>query len=171
MIRTEQVQDYPQIEHLLKKAFQGDAEARLVNRLRTLKEFEPELSLVAEERGIITGHIMFSYASIVDEQLSYQAAGLAPLAVDPSFQRTGIGGALIREGLERCRQHNIPLVFLIGHPSYYPRFGFIQAGDYGFEMKQFKVSQEVFMVYEIKKGALNRIKGEFRYTDAFLELE
>ncbi|WP_054958565.1 GNAT family N-acetyltransferase [Paenibacillus dakarensis] len=168
MIRTERTQDYPQVEHLLRKAFNGDEEVRIVERIRALNHFEPELSIAAEENGVITGHIMFSYAEVIDGQRSCQAAGLAPLAVLPSYQRQGIGGELVREGLARCRKLGIPLVFLIGHPSYYSKFGFVPAGQHGFSLKQFTVPDDVFMVYEIEPSALNRIQGEFRYSEAFI---
>ncbi|MGM1048746.1 MAG: GNAT family N-acetyltransferase [Bacillota bacterium] len=171
MIRTEEIQDYSQVEQLLKSAFKSEAEPRLVERIRSSVNFIPELSIVSETDGHITGHIMLSVAEVIDDDQSYRVACLAPLAVEPTLQRKGIGGALIREALNRCQQFNIPLVFLIGHPSYYPQFGFVKAGHYGFQLKQFEVPEEVFMVYEIEAGALNRLKGEFRYSDAFLDLE
>ncbi|MFC7682136.1 GNAT family N-acetyltransferase [Paenibacillus sp. GCM10028914] len=171
MIRTEQVQDYSQVDKLLRNAFNGDEEVHIVERIRAQGDYEPNLSLVADNDGAITGHIMFSYAQLIDGQKSYKVAGLAPLAVDPSYQRKGIGSALIHEGLERCRQFDIPLVFLIGHPEYYSRFDFVKAVDYGFELKQFEVPDEVFMVYEVQAGALNRYKGELRYSKAFFNQE
>ncbi|WP_106767880.1 GNAT family N-acetyltransferase [Paenibacillus faecalis] len=171
MIRTEQVQDYVQVKQMLIKAFQSEAESRLVEHIRSSPDFIPQWSIVSETDGIITGHIMLSLGEVIDDNRSYRVACLAPLAVDPAYQRKGIGGELIREALRRCPQFDIPFVFLIGHPSYYPRFGFVTAAHYGFQLKQFEVPAEVFMVYEIEEGALNRLKGELRYSKAFLELE
>lgn len=173
MIRTEEKQDFIQVEQLLKDAFKSEAEPRLVERIRTSEEFIPELSIVSESEsdGHITGHIMLSLGEVVDDDQSYRVACLAPLAVEPALQRKGIGGALIKEALNRCKQFNIPLVFLIGHPSYYPRFGFVKAGHHGFQLKQFEVPEEVFMVYEIEDGALGRFNGELRYSDAFKDLK
>lgn len=82
-------------------------------------------------------------------------------------QKQGIGKALIQEGLERCRTLGYELVFLIGHPEYYPRFGFQPVGLHGLELKQFAVPENVFMVCELKEGVLQRIKGELKYPETF----
>jgi putative acetyltransferase len=78
-----------------------------------------------------------------------------------------IGSKLIREGLKRCSELGYELVFLIGHPTYYPKFGFKPARKYGFDLKQFNVTDEVFMVCELKEGKLNHITGELRYPSSF----
>ncbi|KKO53869.1 GNAT family N-acetyltransferase [Paenibacillus sp. DMB20] len=170
MIRTEQCPDYPHVDQMLKRAFKTGEEARLVEGLRASQDYIPELSLVYETDGSIAGHILFSEASVQEDSSIYRVAALGPLAVDPAFQRSGIGSALMKEGLERCRSYGFPLVFLLGHPEYYPRFGFLPARRYGFELKQFQVSDDVFMVCELEPGALDRLQGEFRFSSVFESL-
>lgn len=170
MVRTEQCLDYPHIDQMLKRALKTGEEARLVEGLRASTDYIPELSLVYEKEGSIAGHILFSKAWVQDNGSLYEVAALGPLAVDPAFQRSGIGSALVAEGLERCRAYGFPLVFLLGHPEYYPRFGFVPARRYGFELKQFQASDDVFMVCELKPGALERLQGELRYSIVFENL-
>lgn len=167
MIRTEQCLDYPHIDQMLKRAFKTGQEARLVEGLRASEDYVPELSLVYATNGSIAGHILFSKALVQDNGSLHEVAALGPLAVDPAFQRSGIGSALMAEGLERCRSCGFPLVFLLGHPEYYPRFGFVPARRYGFELKQFQASDDVFMVCELEPGALDRLQGEFRFSAVF----
>lgn len=168
MIRTEHPADYPVIDRMLRRAFTTSEEARLVERLRLSEDYIPSLSLVYETLGLITGHIMFSHGRLYRTNgETCRVAALAPLSVDPDFQRTGIGGALVREGLSRCRSEGIPLVFLLGHPSYYPRFSFTPGRQHGFELRQFKVSDPVFMVCGLAPGALDRLEGELRFSSVF----
>ncbi|MEK4977930.1 GNAT family N-acetyltransferase [Bacillus sp. FSL K6-6540] len=169
-IRTETKNDYEQVNELLIQAFSGQEEAILVQRLREDGAFERELSMVAEENGIIKGHIMFSRGSLLDGGHTHRVAALGPLAVLPKYQRQGIGGQLIEEGKRRCLSHGYPLVFLFGHPSYYPRYGFVQARNHGIDISQFAVSDEVFMVAELQQGALHNLHGEFRFHSAFENL-
>lgn len=169
-IRTETETDYEKVHHLLTRAFPGQEEATLVQRLRDDSTFQPELSIVAEENGIIKGHIMFSQATLIEGSHTPHVAALGPLAVLPEYQRQGIGGKLIEEGKRRCQSLGYPLVFLFGHPSYYPRYGFVQARTCGIDVTQFTVSDEVFMVAELQEGALHNRQGEFRFHPAFEEL-
>ena len=169
LIRTEQTHDYQQVKNILLRAFLTDAEARLTEKLRHSEEFIPELSLVAEIDGKLVGHMIITRGYIQDGDKKHGVAALGPLSVNPDNQRTGIGTALVQEGLLRCSKLAISLVFLIGHPSYYPRHGFVQARPYGFELKQFQVDDPVFMVYEALQGALASYQGEFRYSTAFIE--
>jgi putative acetyltransferase len=94
---------------------------------------------------------------------------LAPIAVMPSSQITGIGGKLIQEGLKRCDALRYDFVFLIGHPTFYPKFGFKPAGEYGFDLKQFNVSDDMFMVFELPEGKMKSIKSELRYPKSFFQ--
>ncbi|OAB38832.1 GCN5 family acetyltransferase [Paenibacillus macquariensis subsp. defensor] len=169
IIRTELESDYPQVHHVNFVAF-GDREdeAILVERIRTTPYFVPQLSIVAEKDGEIVGHILLSKAEIVDLESHHEVIVIAPIAVRPDYQKQGIGKLLIAEGLKRCKELGFNLVFLIGHPSYYPKFGFKPARQFGLELTQFEVPDEVFMVYELKENQLNQIKGELRYPSAFL---
>lgn len=124
-IRAEAGQDQPAIRALVSTAFGGDDEARLVDALR--EQGDLLLSLVAEQNGQIVGHVAFSPMAAIGDGKAIDAAGLAPLAVAPAMQNQGIGGALVREGLDQLRSQGVRLVFLLGEPDYYARFGFSAA--------------------------------------------
>lgn len=168
-IRTERISDYEEVFQLNYLAFQNrEDESRLVERIRLSDQFIPELSLVAEENHHIVGHVLFSKAEVVDEEKNHEVIVLAPIAVMPNHQRRGIGSKLVQEGLKRCTELEYDFVFLIGHPTYYPKFGFKPAKKYGFELKQFNVSDEVFMLCELKEGMTTpKIKGELMYPKSF----
>jgi len=168
IIRTEESKDYRDVYLLNYEAFGGrDDESRLIERIRESIYFLPELSLVAEENGEIVGHILFSRAEVIDGEVKKDVIVLAPVAVKPDKQRLGIGGRLIQEGLQRCRDMGYGLALLIGHPSYYPKFGFRPARPYGLELRQFEVPDDVFMVCEVIDGELKKAKGELRYPKTF----
>lgn len=130
-IRPETVQDYPVITDINIRAFgERYAEALVVTLLRHRARFDPELSLVAEVDGKVVGHVLFSPHRIRLLGQDVQAVNLAPLAVDVPYQKTGIGKALIAEGHRVALSKDYPLSFLLGHPPYYPRFGY-RTGVYG----------------------------------------
>jgi len=169
LIRTETKNDYKYVFNLNYDAFDNrDDEAKLVERIRFSDGFIPKLSLVAVEKGEIVGHILLSKARIIQETVEKEVIVLAPVAVKPGLQRKGIGSKLIAEGLKRVKGLGYGLVFLIGHPSYYPKFGFVPARNHGFELTQFKVPDDVFMVCELKEGELASASGELNYPPAFL---
>ncbi|WNQ14141.1 N-acetyltransferase [Paenibacillus aurantius] len=169
IIRTETEKDYGGIREVNIRAFGNrEDEANLVDRIRKSKGFLPSLSLVAEEEGTIIGHLLISKAEVVGEGSVHEVLVLAPIAVEPSRQKQGIGGRLIEEGLSRCRQLDYDVLLLIGHPEYYPRFGFRPARPLGLELKQFPVPDEVFMGLELKEGGWSRVRGELKYPEAFL---
>ena len=121
-VRAEAPADLPAIREVHTQAFGQADEAQLVERLREDGDFVA--SLVAERDGGIVGHVLFSQLQIVALDREIAAAALAPVAVRPLFQRQGLGSTLIRAGLKRCRELGIEAVVVLGHPSYYPRFGF-----------------------------------------------
>ncbi|WP_337100038.1 GNAT family N-acetyltransferase [Paenibacillus sp. YIM B09110] len=167
-IRTENQADYAQVHQVNFAAFGNrEDEAKLVERIRETSYFVPELSIVAEEDGVIIGHILLSKADVVDGEQHYEVLALAPVAVDPNHQKQGVGKQLIHEALQRGKELGYAIVLLIGHPTYYPKFGFQPARSYGLELKQFEVSDDVFMVCELQENALKRIKGELIYPSAF----
>jgi predicted N-acetyltransferase YhbS len=168
IIRPETEQDYASINEINCLAFNKESDD-LVEKIRQSREYIPKLSLVAALDGEVVGHVMFSKAKIVSDRLSTPVLALGPIAVRPEHQKQGIGSALIRHGMQKGTELNYPLVLLIGHPSYYPRFGFQPARALGFELRQFKVSDNVFMVCELIAGSLQAISGEMIYSDAFLE--
>jgi putative acetyltransferase len=146
--------------------FGREDEARLVENLRKSPDFIPELSLVAVKDKRVVGHILFSRIAIQTKTGSFAAMSLAPMAVHPEFQKQGIGSKLIRQGFARCRKLGHKIVVVVGHPNYYPRFGFTSARAKGLEAP-FLVPDEAFMVIEIAPGALNGISGMVIYTPAF----
>ncbi|MBD3922153.1 N-acetyltransferase [Paenibacillus sp. PR3] len=168
LIRTENERDYDQVYKVNYAAFGNrEDEAKLVERIRATPYFVPQLSLVAELDGEIVGHLLLSRAEIVNGTECHEVIVLAPIAVKPAHQKHGIGRQLIQEGLERCRQLGYYVVLLIGHPSYYPKFGFKPARPLGLELKQFEVPDDVFMVCELKDNELLHIQGELIYPVAF----
>ncbi|MDB4868956.1 MAG: N-acetyltransferase [Cohnella sp.] len=124
-LRTETSEDHSQVYDLNVAAFGNrEDESRLVGRIRQSEGFIPEFSIVAEMDEDIVGHVLFSKATVSDGAEEHPVIVLAPIAVQPQRQKQGIGAELIREGLKRCRELGYGVVLLIGHPSYYPKFGF-----------------------------------------------
>ncbi len=170
IIRTETEDDYDQVREVNFQAFGNrEDEASLVGRIRKSKFFVPQLSIVAELEKEIVGHLLMSKAEVRNEEKKQTVIVLAPIAVKPDHQKQGIGKHLIAEGLRRCNELGYDIVMLIGHPTYYPKFGFKPARAFGLELKQFDVPDEVFMVCELKQNALSDIEGELKYPRAFFE--
>lgn len=172
-IRPETPADHAAVHELNRRAFAQAAEADLVDALR--RNASPHLSLVAEAQDRIIGHIFFSPVDIFPVQAVSQAApisvmGLAPMAVHPERQQQGIGSKLVREGLQACRRMGVQAVVVLGHPAYYPRFGFQPATAFGLR-SEYDVPMEAFMAMELKPGALADIQGTVKYDAAFGEVE
>ena len=163
LIRLEQPKDWSSVHALNASAFATPAEADLVDALR--ERAQPVISLVAEENGRILGHILFSPVTL-SEHPELKIMGLAPLAVAPTQQCKGIGSALVRAGLERCRQLGCGAVVVLGHPGYYPRFSFLPAARYGIGC-QYEVPEEVFMVVELQPDFLQGVSGKIKYHSTF----
>jgi putative acetyltransferase len=164
-VRPEQPRDRDAIDGLHRLAFGGDAESRLVDQLRGTAAFIPELSLIAEQDALVAGHLLLSRVQIG----AAEGLALAPMGVLPGSQRQGIGSALVREGLARARALGHRFVIVLGHPEYYPRFGFTPARARGLDC-QWPVPDEAFMALELKPGALGGVRGRVRYAPAFDEL-
>ncbi len=128
------------------------------------------VSLVAEQDGRIVGHILFSPVTIVSTGTVFPAVGLAPMAVLPELQRQGIGSLLVENGLAECRRRaGHECIVVLGHPEYYPRFGFVPASEYGLKC-EYDVPDEVFMAIEPRKGALLGRAGTVKYQPEFNEI-
>lgn len=167
-VRSEKSEDYESIYCVNKLAFNGEVEAKLVNNLRKTKGFVPELSLVAIKNDDVIGHILFSIIHIQTDTKKVPILALAPMAVLPKHQKQGIGSMLVREGLKKCKELGHKAVILVGHPNYYPRFGFCPAKEKGLRLP-FDAPDEAFMVYEIIPQALEGIKGMVVYPPEFAE--
>jgi putative acetyltransferase len=165
-IRLEQPADVAAVHAVNASAFETSAEAALVDALRAQEQ--PILSVVADEEGSIVGHILFSPVTLMGRD-ELAIMGLGPMAVLPARQRGGIGSALVRNGLERCRQLGCAAVVVLGHPEFYPRFGFVPASRFGIT-SEYDVPDEVFMALELKMGVLNGKAGTIRYHPAFAEM-
>lgn len=163
-IRQEKPEDIPDIHFVNEQAFGRPDEARLVDLLRAKDKIT--LSLVAEENGRIVGHVLFSPMTIKTESGSYPAVGLGPVAVLPEMQRQGIGARLIETGLEMCRGMGETAVIVLGHPDYYPRFGFVPASQFGIR-STYDVPDDVFMALELREGSLNGRSGVAHYQPEF----
>ena len=157
------------IQALHRRAFGGDAEAKLVALLG--ERGKDVISLVAERAGKVAGHILFSPATIQwpDQpgREPIRGLGLAPVAVLPELQRQGIGSALVTSGLDSCRERGACFVVLIGHPDYYPRFGFVPAGPLGLACAF--GDGPAFQILLLGDCAELR-GGVVRYADEFYEL-
>jgi putative acetyltransferase len=137
---VEQPADADDVREVNEQAFGSPVEARIVESLRG----QPEcISLVATKSGQVVGHIFFTPVSI-EPPVEFRVAGLGPMAVLPEHQRSGVGSQLIRAGLEACRQNGYSAVVVVGHPGYYPRFGFEPAHTRGLTLPDFDVPPEVF---------------------------
>jgi putative acetyltransferase len=148
-------------------AFGRPDEAKLVARLR--QEARPCVSLVAEAAGRVIGHVFFSSVTIEGEGLGGLAGGLAPVGVLPGEQGRGAGDALIRAGIEASRALGWQLLFVLGNPAYYGRFGFVLAAPHGLHYES-HAFDAAFQVQELSAGALARTRGWVRYHPAFAEL-
>lgn len=145
IIRPEQPADVDAIQRINTAAFETDAEARLVDALRSAAD--PFISLVAELDVTPVGHIVFSPATI-EGHANINLLGLAPMAVLPQHQRQGIGAALVRAGLEACRERNAHAVIVLGHPNYYPKFGFAPASQFGIAC-EYEAPDEAFLLQQL----------------------
>jgi putative acetyltransferase len=164
-IRPETEADRAAIRAVYEAAFETPAEAELVEALRG--KGLSLVSLVAEVDGRVVGHILFSPVSL-NEHAHLNLMGLGPMAVAPDRQRGGIGSALVRAGLARCTGLGCRAVVVIGHPEYYPRFGFAPADRYSLRC-EYDVPKDVFMVMELETGALTGASGLVRYDDTFAD--
>jgi putative acetyltransferase len=164
LIRPETEDDLDAIRQVNRLAFGRDDEARLVDALRD--EGHVRISLVAEANGRVVGHILFGDLTIEsgDTGEIVKALALAPLAVDPTDQRRGIGSSLVRDGLLACAEAGHRIVVVLGHPEFYSRFGFSAARA---ARLRSPFSGPSFMAAELVPGALEGIEGDVRYPPPF----
>lgn len=172
-IREEEIKDYNEVEKVVEESFKtaefsDKDEHNLVRRLRNSNEFIKELSLIAEEKNKILGHVLLTKALIKGESTSYETLALAPLAVLPEYQKSGIGKKLMNRAIERARELGYKSIVVLGHENYYPKFGFEKASKYGVKAP-FEVPDEAYMILELLPGGLNRVSGVVEYSKAFFE--
>jgi len=163
-VRAEGDADHARVHEIHAAAFGRLDEAELVEALRRLAH--PRLSLVAEREGRVVGHVFFSPVALEGTAGGPAAAGLAPVAVDPAHQGSGVGSALVRAGLRRCPERGWRAVFLVGDPDYYARFGFALAAPAGFTYGDPHLDPAL-QVLELERGALAGHRGRVRFHPAF----
>jgi len=163
-IRPETETDHAGVRQVHLEAFGGAEEADLVDRLRDAGA--DKVALVAEVSGVIAGQVLFSPVTVESSPDDSAALGLAPLGVLPAHQRQGIGSALTHAGLAACRDLGCGAVFVLGHPEYYPRFGFQPASDHGLWFANLGF-RPAFMALELKPEALAHLSGSVSYHPEF----
>jgi putative acetyltransferase len=163
IVRPELPADRAAVREVNESAFGQPGEAGLVEALH--REGAAAVALVAEIDGAVVGHILFSPVE-VEHAAGRPVAGLAPMAVAPHLQRSGIGTALVRAGLACCREAGFAAVVVVGHAAYYPRFGFVPASRFGLRC-EYDVPDDVLMALELYPGALQGVSGLVRYHRAF----
>jgi predicted N-acetyltransferase YhbS len=169
-IRESCLSDRPLIESVHMQAFgeqQGGEIAALVHELCDDTTAAPILSLVAVENERIIGHVLFTKATLRQASKNISARILAPLAVVPDAQKKGIGGMLIEEGLDQLKKAGTGLVFVLGHPGYYPRFGFTPAGALGFEAPHPVPEKHAaaWMVHALRPGIIGSVQGTVQCSE------
>jgi putative acetyltransferase len=162
-VRAELPTDVEAVHELNRAAFGGAKEAQIVDALRGA--VTPLVSLVAETDGMVVGHILFSPVTLASTPHPL-VMGLAPMAALPGHQRSGVGSALVRAGLDACRAASAVGVVVVGHAAYYPRFGFVPASRFGLSCV-YDVPDEVFMALELTAGSLVGHEGQVRFHPAF----
>lgn len=169
--RAERPSDFAEVHAVNAAAFGQENEAVLVDALRQSPDWVAGLSLVAQAGGALIGHILFSRCVIESPGSgAITSLALAPLAVQPGWQRRGVGSALVRAGLAAAAAQGFGHVIVLGHPEYYPRFGFAPASRFGI-YPPFEVPDEAFMALALRSGALDGVHGVVRYPPAFDDVQ
>ncbi|ASK64175.1 GNAT family N-acetyltransferase [Virgibacillus phasianinus] len=173
IIRQEQKSDYELTEKVVEIAFasadQSDEnEHELVSRIRQSEVFIPELSLVAvsQDNDEILGHILLSKVLINNGNQKVESLALAPVSVLPDYQNKGIGRALIQKALEKAKKLGFQSVIVLGHPDYYPKFGFRKSSQWRIKAP-FEVPEEALMAIELQEDSLNNVSGVIEYPGVF----
>jgi predicted N-acetyltransferase YhbS len=162
--------DSEAVDRVIRAAFgprEGPEVADLVTGLLDDPSAAPLLSLLAEQDGQVVGYVLFTRARVTDFEDAISAVILAPLAVVPETQRLGVGGRLVEEGLRRLAESGVELVFVLGHPTYYPRQGFAPAGALGFE-PTYPIPEKnagAWMAQELRPGVIGTVNGRVLCAD------
>jgi putative acetyltransferase len=166
-VRVMQLDEFDTMRAVSVAAFGGDPQiAALLDALRASWAWDDELSFVAERGDEIVGHVLYSHAILDAPDRLVDVLLLSPVGVLSALQLQGVGSALITESLSTIAQRTEPIVFLEGHPSYYPRLGFHRAGDYGFIAPSVRIPADAFMMFPLPNFDL-RLSGQLVCPDAF----
>jgi putative acetyltransferase len=164
LVRHEQADDKTAVARLNDAAFGQPDESRIVDAIRLAGH--STISLVATDGPTIVGHILFTPVDLEAPGPAIPVMALGPMSVLPTVQRRGVGSKLVEEGLGECKQLGYQAVVVVGHPAFYPRFGFRPASSYGIRC-DYRVPDDVFMAIELVPGSLNGRSGRVRYLEEF----
>jgi putative acetyltransferase len=167
-IRETKDADLKDILFVEREAFNSNKEADLTKDMLADPSAKPFISLLAYIEEQPAGHILFTAGHLSNAPKKVSISFLAPLAVIPKFQRQGIGGALIKKGLELLSKSHVDLVFVVGHPEYYPRHGFTPAGKLGFETPYpvLEKHANAWMVQALRPNVIGSVSGKVICCDA-----
>ena len=168
-IRSEEPEDLPLIDQINLAAFGRSGEGKLIRALRESDAWLPGLSLLAATAEEVIGHLLFTRIHIVGDGQVWPTVALAPMAVLPDWQGQQIGTLLVQVGLQTVAREGHDSVIVLGHPDYYPRFGFVPASQWGIRCP-FPVPGEAFMALELEEGSLSAKAGTVRYSKPFTEI-
>ena len=172
-VRQETEADHPAVSDLIQEAFKQEVysdhqEQFLVSRLRKSDAFVPELSLVAEIDGKVVGHILLTKIKIKNSRQTFESLALAPVTVSPQYQKKGTGSQLIKTAHREAKSLGYKSIILLGHPDYYPRFGYIPAHKFGINLP-FDVPKENCLAIELVNNGLDGASGTVEYPKAFYD--
>ena len=162
VIRSEQPADLAAVREIHRRAFGQEEEGAIVDALRA--NGAAQLSLVAVLGARLVGHILYSPVHVGE----IVGAGLGPMAVLPEFQRQGIGSRLVKAGTEQLEEAGCPFIVVVGHPAFYPRFGFSRASSFGITC-EWPVPDEAFMALVLDEARMQRVTGTAKYRAEFSE--
>ena len=169
IVRSERPEDASGIDRVLRRAFDGDNAADLVTVLRRDGGYDPGLSIVAtsdDAEGRVLAHVLFSPIAIVQGDFPAPALALGPLGVLPERQRQGLGSAVVRAGLDACRDAGHGIVLVLGDPAYYGRFGFVLASELDIRPPHANWAG-AYQVLGLTNAALDGVRGLARYPSAW----
>jgi putative acetyltransferase len=170
-IRSEKSTDIEAVRRVNNEAFGRKVEAEMIDKLR--RRGVMPISLVAEQNGEVVGHIQFNPVEVKSGSSSFSIMTLGSMAVITALQKKGIGSELVNAGLDECRRIGHHVVVVLGHPTYYPRFGFVPARGKGIECEFVEAPDDAWMIVELKPGALAGRTGTAyfprEYREAFEE--
>ncbi len=168
IIRAEKASEREVCDKILRDAFGRENEVQLAAALRGLSDFNPELSLVGADDTGIRGYALYHRSTVDMGTSTQQALLLAPIGVDPVYQRQGVGERLVRHGLERCRVVGLELIFVVGLPEYFSRFGFQPAARHGLT-PNIEIPADQFQVIDLSGSMLGKVQGTVTLPGPFTE--
>lgn len=168
-LRKETKTDYAGIRRINDLAFGRKAESKLIDLLRKKEDFVPDLSILAEVNKQLVGHILFTPVKIESGSESFTTLCLAPMSVLPDYQQKSIGKLLVIQGLQTAKDLGYTSVVVLGHPSFYPKFGFQPASKWEIN-SPFPAPDEAFMAIELVTTSLENVKGKVEFPPEFDDL-